>query len=162
VTLTAKSRSADDTRAFARALAELVRDGDVLLLAGELGAGKTTFTQGLGAALGVDERITSPTYTLATEYAGRLALHHLDAYRLDRLAELDDLGLAEVLDEGGVIVIEWGDAVAAALPGEYAIVRLDYGDGTDDRRIELDLIGTRWTARERALSVALAGWLQPC
>jgi tRNA threonylcarbamoyladenosine biosynthesis protein TsaE len=162
VILVARSRSAADTQAVAGALAELVRDGDVLLLAGELGAGKTTFTQGLGGALGVREPITSPTYTLAAEYEGRLGLHHLDVYRLDHLHELDDLGLAELLDEGGITVIEWGEAIAGALPADYLVVRFEYGDGSDDRRLELELVGTRWTARERALTIALSGWLEPC
>jgi tRNA threonylcarbamoyladenosine biosynthesis protein TsaE len=160
--LVAKSRSAADTQALAEALAELIRDGDVVLLAGELGAGKTTFTQGLGLALGVDEAITSPTYTLAAHYDGRLPLHHVDVYRLDHIAELDDIGLPELLDDRGILVVEWGEAVATALPPDYAVVRFEYGDLADERRIEIELVGPRWSARERALTVALAGWLQPC
>ena len=159
MSLLAATRSAADTKALAGSLAELVRPGDVLLLAGELGAGKTAFTQGLGVALGVDEPITSPTFTLASHYEGRLELNHLDVYRLEQLAEVLDVGLPEMLDEGGVTVVEWGDAIVNALPADYLLVRITYGDGPDDRNFELDLVGNRWSARQRALSLALAAWL---
>jgi len=162
VTLMARSRSVTDTKSLAAALAELVRPGDVILLAGELGAGKTAFTQGLGLALGVTEPITSPTFTLASHYEGRLELNHLDVYRLEQLAEVLDVGLPEMLDEGGVTVIEWGDAIVSALPADYLLIRITYGDGLDDRSLDLDLVGPRWTARNRALSLALAAWLVPC
>jgi tRNA threonylcarbamoyladenosine biosynthesis protein TsaE len=162
MSLQAQSRSADDTQALAAALAELARPGDVILLAGELGAGKTAFTQGFGAALGVKDPITSPTYTLASQYEGRLDLNHLDVYRIEQLSEVLDLGLPEMLDEGGVTVIEWGDAIIGALPADYLLIRLSYGDGLDDRVLELELVGTRWSARNRALSLALAAWLVPC
>ena len=158
----ARSRSVTDTKSLAAALAELVRPGDVILLAGELGAGKTAFTQGLGLALGVTEPITSPTFTLASHYEGRLELNHLDVYRLEQLAEVLDVGLPEMLDEGGVTVIEWGDAIVSALPADYLLIRITYGDGLDDRSLDLDLVGSRWTARNRALSLALAAWLVPC
>ncbi len=162
MTLLARTRSASDTQALAAALAELVRPGDVILLAGELGAGKTAFTQGLGRALGVVESITSPTFTLASHYEGRLELNHLDVYRLEQLAEVLDVGLPEMLDEGGVTVIEWGDAIVNALPADYLVIRMAYGDGEDDRGLELELVGSRWSARQRALSLALAAWLIPC
>jgi tRNA threonylcarbamoyladenosine biosynthesis protein TsaE len=158
----ARSRSAADTHALAGALAELARPGDVVLLAGELGAGKTAFTQGFGAALGVRESITSPTFTLASQYEGRLDLNHVDVYRLEQLTEVLDLGLPEMLDEGGVTVIEWGDAIVGALPADYLLIRFTYGDGLDDRDLELELVGSRWSARRRAVSLALAPWLLPC
>jgi tRNA threonylcarbamoyladenosine biosynthesis protein TsaE len=141
-------------------MAELARPGDLLLLAGELGAGKTAFAQGFGAALGVTEPITSPTYTLASQYIGRLELNHLDVYRLEALAEVLDLGVPEMLDDGGVTVIEWGDSVSPALPADYLEVRFSFTEGDDDERIlELVPVGPRWAARTRAVATAVAPWI---
>lgn len=158
MTLRAQTSGADETRALAGAIAELAVAGDVILLAGELGAGKTAFSQGFGAALGVTEQITSPTFTLARHYRGRLDLHHVDVYRLERLSELADIGVSELIDAGGVLLIEWGDAVAPALPADYLEVRLTYGDADDDRSLELRTVGGRWGARERSLHEALGPW----
>ena len=151
--------SADETKLLASATAELIRPGDLVLLAGDLGAGKTAFTQGFGAALGIIEPITSPTFTLVNQYQGRLELFHLDVYRLDAVDEVLDIGLNEMLDEGGVTVIEWGDTVIPALPADYLQVSLRMGEGDDDRMFEIELVGPRWSARTRALSTALAPWL---
>lgn len=155
-----RTSSVDATRDVAGALAELVRGGDLLVLAGDLGAGKTAFTQGLGRALGVDEQITSPTFTLARQYEGtRLRLHHLDVYRFDATAEVLDVGLAELLDDDeAVTVIEWGDAILPALPRNLLEVRFSLGEGDDDREIVLRPIGGSWAARQRALGAALAPW----
>jgi tRNA threonylcarbamoyladenosine biosynthesis protein TsaE len=161
VTLRARSRAVDDTRALAAALAELARPGDLLLLSGELGAGKTAFAQGFGRALGVQEPITSPTFTLASQYEGRLDLNHLDVYRMEQLAEVLDVGLPEMLDEDGVTLVEWGDAIIPALRPDYLMVRLSYGEGDDDRLIEIEPVGAQWSTRTRALSLALAPWLEP-
>jgi tRNA threonylcarbamoyladenosine biosynthesis protein TsaE len=153
--------AASETKLLAAALAELIRAGDVVLLAGDLGAGKTAFTQGYGAALGVDDLITSPTFTLVNSYEGRLELNHLDVYRLEALAEVLDLGVPEMLDEGGVTVIEWGDAVAPALPADYLEIRFSFTEGDDDERIlELVPVGPRWAARTRAVATAVAPWIQ--
>jgi tRNA threonylcarbamoyladenosine biosynthesis protein TsaE len=149
------TRSVHETRALGSAVAGLVRAGDIVVLAGDLGAGKTAFTQGLGAGLGVTERITSPTFTLAHLYEGRLPVHHLDVYRLDQLDEVLDLGLAELLDEGGVVVIEWGDAILPVLPADLLEVRLELGDGDDERTVTFRPVGARWTSRTAALSAAL-------
>lgn len=151
----------DVTRRLAAAVAELARPGDVVLLAGDLGAGKTAFSQGFGAALGVDDPITSPTFTLVNRYEGRLPLHHLDVYRLDRLEEVSDLGLEEFLDEDGVVLIEWGDRITPVLPADYLEVRITLGDGDDDRALEFSPVGPRWAARHRALAAALAPWVEP-
>lgn len=156
---------ADATRALAAALAELARPGDVVLLAGDLGAGKTAFAQGFGRALGVDEPITSPTFTLVNRYEGRLALYHLDVYRLDRLDEVADLGLAEFLDEGAVLLIEWGDTITPVLPADFLEIRISLADPDaanpdldDHRQFSLRLVGDRWVARRRALAAALSPW----
>jgi len=144
--------SAEQTIAVAGALAGAVRPGDLIVLCGDLGAGKTAFTQGLGRALGVTTPITSPTFTLANRYEGDLVVNHLDVYRLAHIDEVRDLGLHELLDDKSVTVIEWGDAIAGVLPGGYLEVRITLGDGSDDRVLEFRTVGEEWTDREAALS----------
>ncbi len=117
--LIARTASPEQTRELAAALAGLCRSGDLILLVGDLGAGKTTFTQGFAAALDVTTPVTSPTFTLAHRYDGRMRVHHLDVYRLEHLSEVYDLDLPELLEDGAVTLIEWGDAIAAALPPQY-------------------------------------------
>ena len=144
--------SAEGTQAVAAALAGLSRAGDLLVLCGDLGAGKTAFTQGFGRALGVTTPITSPTFTLANRYAGaELTVHHLDVYRLAHIDEVRDLGLHELVDDRSVTLIEWGDAISGALPGGYLEIRLTLGDGPDDRVLELRTVGVDWSDREVAL-----------
>ena len=150
--------SARETQEVASKIAALIEQGDLVLLVGELGAGKTTFAQGFGQALGVVEPITSPTFTLAREYEGqRLTMHHLDVYRLEQIDEVLDLALPELLDSASVTLIEWGDAIIPALPGEYLEVRLEYGDDDDERVIGVRPVGRRWLSRETALTRTLEG-----
>lgn len=158
MTVVAATKSADDTRELAGQVAALAKPGDVVLLAGELGSGKTAFAQGFGRALGVDEPIVSPTFTLVRTYPGRLPLVHVDVYRLDHLQEILDLGLPELLDEGGVALIEWGDMAAPTLPADFLEIRIDYGAGEDDRRFALRVVGPSWSPRLVALHAALARW----
>ena len=146
------------TRDVGRALAGVVRPGDLVVLSGDLGAGKTALTQGLGEGLEVPDQITSPTFTIAQEYAGRLTLHHLDVYRLEHLHEAIDLDLGEILEEPAVVVIEWGDAIAPLLPADHLEIRITFGHGDDDRCFELQPLGPGWTARDRVLLEALAPW----
>ena len=153
-----RTSSVDETRAVGAAIAGLARPGDVIVLAGDLGAGKTALVQGFGAALGVTDRITSPTFTLVHVYEGRLPIHHLDVYRLDQIQEALDLGLPEMLDDGGVVLVEWGDAILPVLPHDLLELRLTLGAGDDDRTIAARLVGPRWAARARALEAALAPW----
>jgi tRNA threonylcarbamoyladenosine biosynthesis protein TsaE len=159
--LVAATGSVEQTRELAAALSELARAGDLLLLVGDLGAGKTAFTQGFGAGLGVDDQITSPTFALVQGYTGRLDLYHLDVYRLEQIEEAMDLGLSELLDDDSVTLIEWGDTITSALPRDYLEVRITFGEGAEDRVIELSPVGTPWQARRRALSVAVAPWVVP-
>jgi tRNA threonylcarbamoyladenosine biosynthesis protein TsaE len=154
----ASTTSPEATRELAAALAELARPCDLLLLVGDLGAGKTAFTQGFGRGLGVDDQITSPTFALVQSYTGRLDLYHLDVYRLEQLNEALDLGLSEMLDDGSVTVIEWGDTITRALPRDYLEVRITFGEGDEDRIVELTPVGSSWQARMRAAAVALAPW----
>jgi len=150
--------SALETQEVAYKIAALVEQGDLVLLVGELGAGKTTFAQGFGRALGVSEPITSPTFTLAREYEGqRLTMHHLDVYRLEEIDEVLDLALPELLDGASVTLIEWGDAIIPALPGEYLEVRFEYGEDDDERVVGVRPVGRRWLARETSLSRTLEG-----
>lgn len=155
----ARTDSVAATRALAGTLADLVRPGDLLMLTGDLGAGKTAFTQGLGAALGVAGPITSPTFTLHRRYAGRLTLHHLDVYRLDQLDEVADLGLAELLDDDAVTVIEWGDTIRPALPEDLLEIRISLGPGDDDRELAFLATGAGWQERLSTLVAALEPWL---
>jgi len=157
--IVATTTAADQTQQLGAAIAELVRPGDLVLLAGELGAGKTELVQGLGRGLGITEPIISPTFMLARQHdGGRVVLHHIDVYRLEQMHEVFDVGLPELLDEGGVTVIEWGDVIAPALPADFLELRLRFGEGDDDRIIEVDAVGPRWNARTRALSQALSPW----
>ena len=150
--LTLRVRSLDATHAVAGALAGLSRAGDVILLAGEMGAGKTAFAQGFGRALGVKEPITSPTFTLVHSYdTGGPTLHHADLYRLDHLAEVADLALGELAELDGIVLVEWGDVVESTF-GEHLVVRLDVVDGDlDARRITIAPTGATWARRWSAL-----------
>ena len=157
--LTANTKSVDDTRSLAAEIAGLSRSGDLVLLAGDLGAGKTSFVQGFGRALGVEEPITSPTFVLVRTYDGVVPVVHVDVYRLDHLQELLDLGIGELLDAGGVTLIEWGDAVLPALPPDFLEVRFELGDGDDERVVRVRANGSSWAARLESLRKALDRWL---
>jgi tRNA threonylcarbamoyladenosine biosynthesis protein TsaE len=151
--------SVDDTRALAAGVAGLAAPGDLVILAGDLGTGKTAFAQGFALWLGITDRVTSPTFTIVREYAGgRLALHHLDVYRLDSLSEVADLGLSEMLDEEAVMLVEWGDAVLPALPDQYLELRITFGEDDDERHLELRGVGGTWPARARIVAEAVAPW----
>lgn len=158
--IVARTKSVGDTRALAAEVAALTRPGDLLVLAGGLGAGKTAFAQGFGQGLGVQETITSPAFVLVRSYqGGRLPMVHIDVYRLDHLQELIDLGVAELLDEGGVTLIEWGDVVSPALPADFLEVRLEIGEAEDERRLEVNAVGRNWPARMTAVRRAVDPWV---
>ncbi|MEY2754404.1 MAG: hypothetical protein RJB65_762 [Actinomycetota bacterium] len=164
--LTLRVTSLDGTRAVAAAVAGLARSGDVIVLSGEMGAGKTAFAQGFGAALGVDGPMTSPTYTLVHSYeVGRLTLHHADLYRLDTHHQVADLGLSELVEDDGILLVEWGDPVAASL-GDHLHVALAHDtdladDGDPDgmppssRTITVTGVGRAWAPRWDRLCTAL-------
>ncbi len=154
----AATKSVDDTRALAAEIAALAAPGDLVVLAGDLGTGKTAFAQGFARGLGVKEPVTSPAFILVRTYEGRLPLIHLDVYRLDQMQELVDLGISELLDEGGVTLVEWGDAVTPALPSDFLEVRLEAGAAPDDRTVAVRSVGPSWPPRAEALRLALAPW----
>ncbi len=155
----AATTSVDDTRDLAAEVAALAAPGDLIVLAGDLGTGKTAFAQGFARGLGVEEPVTSPAFILVRTYEGRLPLVHLDVYRLDTMQELVDLGIAELLDDGAVTLIEWGDAVAPGLPADFLEVRLENGGGPDDRLFSIRTVGPGWPPRARALKEAVAKWV---
>jgi len=153
--MTIRTDSPDATRAVAAALGELLVAGDVILLVGDLGAGKTAFAQGLALGLGIDEPVTSPTFTIVQEYAGRLPLAHVDVYRLDRVQDLYDLGFDELVDGNGVTVVEWGDLVEQSVPADHLVVRIDPGPADSERVLDLSYNGPSWRARKNAVEAAL-------
>jgi tRNA threonylcarbamoyladenosine biosynthesis protein TsaE len=157
-----RASSLAETLSIAAAIAGVARSGDLVVLAGEMGAGKTAFAKGFGAALGVTDPITSPTFTLVHSYdAGKLTLHHADIYRLTTTHQVADLALAELLEYDGIVLLEWGDVVAQSL-GDHLLVHL-VADAVDDenadddaRTIALSGTGRAWAARWARLESALA------
>ena len=161
-----------DTQRVGAALSRLLRSGDTVLLGGELGAGKTTFTQGLAAALGVTGPVTSPTFVLVHSYRTSAGwdLLHADVWRLKQLQEVIDLAIPELLEEGAAAVVEWGELAAPVLPPDCLYVAISFEPGSEDtqaaptgegiavgaggtRRIEFCALGRSWQSRMAELSV---------
>lgn len=143
-TTVVSSESPADTLALGRRLAGLLRPGDVVLLAGRLGVGKTLLAAGIAEGLGVQEQVTSPTFVLVRSYDGFMPVHHVDVYRLSSTGEFDDLDL--FADAGdGVILIEWGNAVAAAVPPDHLLVEISVS-GEDQRLVAMTPHGS-WCGR---------------
>ena len=133
-----KSAGADSTQDLGRTIGEHASAGDVFLLTGELGAGKTCLTQGIALGLGVEGYVRSPTFVLMTRHQGRLTLHHVDLYRMGSAAEAWDLGLDEQLFGEGACVIEWADRAAELFPEDCLWIHLEYGQERDSREITLE------------------------
>ena len=150
--------SEHETRDLGEALAPLAVDGDIVILTGDLGAGKTRFTQGFARGLHVSETVTSPTFTLVRAYDGRLKLQHVDLYRMEGSDEVADLVLGELAERAGVSLIEWGDAALGVLGGDVLDVRIELGPGDDDRIITVTPAGPTWSLRRDDLEKALAPW----
>jgi tRNA threonylcarbamoyladenosine biosynthesis protein TsaE len=144
------------TQAVAAAIARTLLPGDVLLLDGDLGAGKTTFTQGLARAMGVGDVVTSPTFSLVRSYptAFGVELIHVDVYRLDTLADIIALGLPEMLEDGEVAVVEWGERAIPVLGPDHLGVRFALTDIDGERRLTLTPAGPRWHVRWDDLAAA--------
>jgi tRNA threonylcarbamoyladenosine biosynthesis protein TsaE len=137
-------RTVEDTRAFGRDLAGRLRAGDLVILSGPLGAGKTAMTQGIGDGLGVTGRVTSPTFVIARVHRGPVPLVHVDAYRLrdSGALDLEDLELDEELDRA-VVVVEWGEGVVEQLSDSHLEVRIERHDD-DSRSVVVTGVGPRW------------------
>jgi tRNA threonylcarbamoyladenosine biosynthesis protein TsaE len=160
-----RASSIADTHAVAAAVASLSRSGDIIILAGEMGSGKTAFAQGVARAMGVEEPVTSPTFTLVHSYDlpepvhGARMLHHADLYRLDRTSELADLALFELAEFGGIVLIEWGDIVESMF-GDHLVVRLQSDDAAEGnvvvpdgaRLISINGVGPGWAERWELLA----------
>lgn len=143
---TLTSASVEETRALGERLGRLVEAGDVILLSGELGAGKTMFVQGLATGLGFEGAVSSKSFVLLGEYAGRVTLYHADLYRLDEPEMVDDLALDELVADG-VVAVEWPERADGRLPEEYLLIQMTIEDG-EKRRLALRPNGER--ARELA------------
>jgi tRNA threonylcarbamoyladenosine biosynthesis protein TsaE len=167
IVIVLRTSGAPTTKAIAALLARTSRVGDLIVLAGDMGAGKTAFAQGFAAGLDIDEAVTSPTFTLVRSYAvpRRAAaperprvMHHLDVYRLERTHEVADLALPELIDDRSVTLIEWGDAVLDALPKDRLEIELAFGDEPEDRVLRFVPIGASWAARLSVLAPQLGVW----
>lgn len=152
-----RSRSPEETRRIAEALAPLLVPGDVVALTGDLGAGKTVFVQGAARALGVKSRVTSPSFVLLREYLGDLPVLHLDVYRLNSLQELIDLGFEEYMEPSRVMFIEWGDAVGPMLPEEHLEIDLRVVS-EDERTVTFTPFGAGWLGRIASLAEHMGEW----
>ena len=156
-----RTSSPAETREGGEAIASLLRARDAVVLTGELGAGKTTFAQGVARGLGIEEPVSSPTFTLVKEYSGILDLAHVDVYRLDRIQDVMDLGLDELGAGEDVLLVEWGDTIEELLPDERLRIELTSGVDPDDdeRSIAISATGAGWAERFAALEAAVMPWV---
>ena len=133
------THSREETEALGARLADALAEGRVVAFTGDLGAGKTAFVSGMARALGVEERVTSPTFTIVNEYeGGRLPLFHSDMYRLDSADELFHIGWEDYLARGGVCAVEWSENVTGAIEPDAVRVSILRGDGDNDRVIAIE------------------------
>ncbi|MBM3939585.1 MAG: tRNA (adenosine(37)-N6)-threonylcarbamoyltransferase complex ATPase subunit type 1 TsaE [SAR202 cluster bacterium] len=146
------TRSAEETQAFGRRIGALLERGDLVLLHGTLGAGKTTLTQGIAWGAGVTKYAHSPTFVLVHEYGGRIPIYHLDLYRLDELLEVHDLGIEEMLEEGACVV-EWAEKAPEVFPRDHLAIDVVPGVG-DERTLNATPHGARYVRLVRDLREA--------
>lgn len=139
-----RTNSPSETQHLASSLSSYLKAGDVISLTGDLGAGKTCFTQGLARSLGIKDRITSPTFSIIKEYKNVLSLYHFDVYRLNSPDELYDLGYEEYFYGDGITVIEWGDKIEKLLPADFLKIAFKRLFDDNVREIEITYQGKRW------------------
>ena len=130
------THSSEETQHLGRVIGELLKGGELILMNGGLGAGKTCLTQGIAWGLGVKEHARSPTFVLVAEYQGRVTLYHVDLYRIDDLQEMEDLGLEEIVSNNGVCVIEWAEKAELILPSKGLEISIEV-TGPEDRCITI-------------------------
>lgn len=142
---TKHAKNEAETKEIAKSLADFLEEGSVLLLEGNLGAGKTTFTKGIAEGLGIKEVIKSPTYTLIREYqSGRLPLYHMDVYRLEEVGG-DELGLEEYFQGEGVSIVEWATFIPEDLPKEFLKIKLvPMGEDFSERNLVFEPVGAQY------------------
>ncbi|AOA00762.1 tRNA (adenosine(37)-N6)-threonylcarbamoyltransferase complex ATPase subunit type 1 TsaE [Carnobacterium divergens] len=142
---TKHAKNEEETKEIAKSLADFLKEGSVLLLEGNLGAGKTTFTKGIAEGLGIKEVIKSPTYTLIREYqSGRLPLYHMDVYRLEEVGG-DELGLEEYFQGEGVSIVEWATFIPEDLPKEFLKIKLvPMGEDFSERDLVFEPVGAQY------------------
>jgi tRNA threonylcarbamoyladenosine biosynthesis protein TsaE len=119
------TRSPEETRSFAEKFAGSLSPGTVICLEGELGSGKTTFVQGLAKGLGIKDFVTSPSFIIISEHKGKLPLYHIDLYRLSDGAEVEDLGIEDCFESGGITVIEWAEKLGDVRPKKYTSIKIE-------------------------------------
>ncbi|MBR2522180.1 MAG: tRNA (adenosine(37)-N6)-threonylcarbamoyltransferase complex ATPase subunit type 1 TsaE [Coriobacteriales bacterium] len=153
-----RSDAIERTIGYGRALAKLLENDDVVVLCGDLGAGKTHLTKGIAEGLGVSSDITSPTFNIMRQYEcdGDKVLCHWDLYRLDEIEQLDDVDFYGMLESGCITVIEWGDRFPEALPDDYLKISISL-DSATERTLELEGIGPRGIALAQGLASMFAG-----
>ena len=132
----------EETEKFGLFLGENLRPGDVICLNGGLGAGKTTLTKSIAKGLGIDDYVTSPTFTIVNEYYGKIDLYHIDTYRLDDMVDVDYLGFDEYFYSDGVTIVEWAEKIRDALPEEYMEINIKSHD--DKRDLDINYVGNRF------------------
>ena len=146
MSITIESNSAEETFALGQKIGERVKPGTIISLTGDLGVGKTVFSQGFGAGIGVEEPVNSPTFTIVQVYEeGRLPFYHFDVYRIADEEELYEIGFDEMIDGDGVSLIEWANLIPRSLPEHYTEIRIekDLERGFDYRRITITEVGGR-------------------
>ncbi|MEX2246766.1 MAG: tRNA (adenosine(37)-N6)-threonylcarbamoyltransferase complex ATPase subunit type 1 TsaE [Dehalococcoidia bacterium] len=148
--ITLHTKTPGETRRIGERIGRRLRAGDVVLLSGELGAGKTVLAQGIGRGLGVTDPIKSSSFVIMNEYAGRVRLYHADLYRLEDPAQVAELALGE-LASGGVLVLEWPERAPDELPRDHLLVRLAY-DTARARTVEIEPHAARYDEIARALA----------
>ncbi|EMS70628.1 ATPase, YjeE family [Ruminiclostridium cellobioparum subsp. termitidis CT1112] len=145
-----ETHSFEETVELGKKFGRILKPGDVVCLSGDLGTGKTAFTNGIAKELGIDSYITSPTFTLVNEYQGKYPLYHFDVYRIADPEEMFDIGFEEYLNGEGITIIEWGELIWPILPSDIIRVNIgkNPGKGLDTREISIDFIGGKYSGYE--------------